>query len=153
MNAVSSTAIQVAECDVSSDAQRFRWISSSRVISLSFKLCLGAQDIKDWVKVLLLPCKDLSPLQTWECKNETLFGLKSQPLHLNYGNRNEKSMMLYKGTGVWSHWQVYGTKEDLCSRGYKGISKSPLRPYKKRNCVKFTSNISVTLYNKLVNIS
>ncbi|CAM4532936.1 unnamed protein product [Leuciscus chuanchicus] len=119
VNAVSSTAVQVAECDVSSDAQRFRWISSSRVISLSFKLCLGAQDIRDWVKILLLPCKDLSPLQTWECKNETLFGLKSQPLHLNYGNRNEKSMMLYKGTGVWSHWQVYGTKEDLCSRGYK----------------------------------
>ncbi|ROL48296.1 Macrophage mannose receptor 1 [Anabarilius grahami] len=121
VNAVSSTAVQTAPCDVSSDAQRFRWISSSRIISISFKLCLGAQNIKDWVKILLLPCNELSPLQIWECKNETLFGLKGQPLHLNYGNRNEQSMMLYKGTGTWSRWQIYGTKEDLCSRGYQEI--------------------------------
>ncbi|XP_067302919.1 macrophage mannose receptor 1-like [Pseudorasbora parva] len=119
VNAVSTTVVQTAPCDVSSEAQRFRWISSSRIVSLSFKLCLGTQDIKDWVKILLLPCKELSPLQTWECKNETLFGLKGQPLHLNYGNRNEPSMMLYSGAGIWSHWQVFGTKEDLCSRGYQ----------------------------------
>lgn len=125
MNAVSASVVQTAPCDVSSEAQRFRWISSSRIISLSFKLCLGAQNIKDWVKIILLPCNELSPLQTWECKNETLFGLKGQPFHLNYGNRNEPNMMLYKGTGLWSHWQIYGTKEDLCSRGYQGINKSP----------------------------
>ncbi|XP_050971124.1 macrophage mannose receptor 1 [Labeo rohita] len=121
VNAVSASVVQTASCDVSSEAQRFRWISSSRIISLSFKLCLGAQNIKDWVKILLLPCNELSPLQTWECKNETLFGLKGQPLHLNYGNRNEPNMMLYKGTGSWSRWQIYGSKEDLCSRGYQAI--------------------------------
>ncbi len=91
---VCASVVQTAPCDVSSEAQRFRWISSSRIISLSFKLCLGAQNIKDWVKIILLPCNELSPLQTWECKNETLFGLKGQPFHLNYGNRNEPNMML-----------------------------------------------------------
>uniref|UniRef100_A0A8C1LC99 Macrophage mannose receptor 1 n=1 Tax=Cyprinus carpio TaxID=7962 RepID=A0A8C1LC99_CYPCA len=121
VNAVSASVVQTAPCDVSSEAQHFRWISSSRIISLSFKLCLGAQNIKDWVKILLLPCNELSPLQTWECKNETLLGLKGQPLHLNYGNRNEPNMMLYKGTGVWSRWQIYGTKEDLCSHGYQAL--------------------------------
>lgn len=125
MNAVSSSVVQTAPCDVSSEAQHFRWISASRIISVSFKLCLGSQNIKDWSKILLLPCKDLSPLQTWECKNETLFGIKGQPLHLNYGNRNEPNVMLYKGAGTWSRWQIYGTKEDLCSRGYQGKTKSP----------------------------
>ncbi|TRY89433.1 hypothetical protein DNTS_012216 [Danionella cerebrum] len=122
MTVLSPTVVQTAACDISSEAQHFRWISSSRVLSVSFKLCVGVQNIKDWVKVLLLPCNELSPLQTWECKNETLFGLKGQPLHLNYGNRKEPNMMLYAGAGLWSRWQIYGTKEDLCSRGYQASS-------------------------------
>ncbi|XP_055073374.2 macrophage mannose receptor 1 [Misgurnus anguillicaudatus] len=121
VNVISASVVQTAPCDVSSDAQRFRWVSSSRIISVSLKLCLGVQNVKDWQKVILLPCKELSPLQTWECKNETLFGLKGQPLHLNYGNRGEQNMMLYKGNGTWSRWQIYGTKDDLCSRGYQEI--------------------------------
>ncbi|XP_002663014.2 macrophage mannose receptor 1 [Danio rerio] len=121
VNAVSATVLQTAPCDISSEGQRFRWVSSSQIISLSFKLCLGAQNIKDWVKIILVPCNALSPLQTWECKNETLFGLKGQPLHMNYGNRNEQNMMLYKGSGIWSRWQVYGTKDDLCSHGNQEI--------------------------------
>lgn len=123
MNVVNANVVQAAECDVSSDAQRFRWVSSSRIISVSLKLCLGAQDIKEWEEVLLLPCKEHSPLQTWECKNETLFGIKDQALHLNYGNRKDQNMMLYSGSAGWSRWQIYGTEEDLCSHGYQGRSK------------------------------
>uniref|UniRef100_A0A8B9LX51 Mannose receptor, C type 1a n=1 Tax=Astyanax mexicanus TaxID=7994 RepID=A0A8B9LX51_ASTMX len=118
---VSPNIAQVADCDPSSDAQRFRWISSSRILSVSHKLCLGAQDLKEWVRVMLLPCNELSPMQTWECKNETLFGLKTQNLHFNYGNRHEPNILLYAGTGSWSRWQVYGTKDNLCSRGYQEI--------------------------------
>ncbi|XP_051944921.1 macrophage mannose receptor 1-like [Xyrauchen texanus] len=121
VNVVSANVVQTALCDKSSEAQRFRWVSSSRIESVSLKLCLGVQSINDWVKILLLPCNENSPLQTWECKNETLFGLKGQPLHLNYGNHNETSMMLFKGSGIWSHWQIYGTKDNLCSRGYEEI--------------------------------
>ncbi|XP_050972913.1 macrophage mannose receptor 1 [Labeo rohita] len=117
--AVNATVIQAAPCNVSSKAQHFRWISSSQIISLSFNLCLGSEKIKNWVKIILLPCSDCSPAQTWECKNGTLFGLKGHPLHLNYGNFGEPNVMLFFGTGVWSRWLIFGTKGNLCSCGYK----------------------------------
>ncbi|KAI2662063.1 Macrophage mannose receptor 1 [Labeo rohita] len=91
MHAVNATVVQAAPCDASSKAQHFKWLSSSQIISLSFNLCLGSEKIKNWVKIILLPCNDSSPVQTWECKR----------------------------TGVWSHWQIYVTKENLCSRGYQ----------------------------------
>uniref|UniRef100_A0AAR2LBX1 Macrophage mannose receptor 1 n=1 Tax=Pygocentrus nattereri TaxID=42514 RepID=A0AAR2LBX1_PYGNA len=118
---VNPNSAQAADCDPSSDAQRFRWISSSRILSISHKLCLGAQDLKEWVRVIVLPCKERSPMQTWECKNETLLGLKDQPLHFNYGNRHEPNIVMYQGTGSWSRWQIYGTKDDLCSHGYQDV--------------------------------
>ncbi|KAL6490387.1 hypothetical protein MHYP_G00007320 [Metynnis hypsauchen] len=118
---VNPNSAQAADCDPSSEAQRFRWISSSRILSISHKLCLGAQDLKEWVRVIVLPCKERSPMQTWECKNETLLGLKDQPLHFNYGNRHEPNIVMYQGTGSWSRWQIYGTKDDLCSHGYQEV--------------------------------
>ncbi|XP_050973829.1 uncharacterized protein LOC127170097 [Labeo rohita] len=118
LKVMSATVIQTVLCDVSSEAQHFRWISSSQIMSLSLGLCLGSENISDWVKVILLPCNDLSPVQTWECKDESLFGLKGRSLHLNYGNHDEPNVMLSSGTGVWSRWLIYGTNENLCSRGY-----------------------------------
>ncbi|XP_048066116.1 uncharacterized protein LOC125279935 isoform X1 [Megalobrama amblycephala] len=115
--AMNATEVHTAPCDASFKAQRFRWISSSRIISLSFSLCLGAEEIEDWVKIILLPCSELSPMQTWECKDKTLFGLKGLPLHLNYGHG--QNMMLFTGTGPFSRWLIYGTKENLCSRRYQ----------------------------------
>ncbi|XP_023649166.1 macrophage mannose receptor 1 [Paramormyrops kingsleyae] len=119
--ALSANSIQAVACNPSNNAQRFRWTSGSRLLSISQKLCLGAQSLKDWVKVLLYPCDEKSNLQQWECKNETLFGLVGADLHFNYGNFNEKNMMIYKGSGSWSRWQIYGTQENLCSRGYEEI--------------------------------
>jgi len=121
--AESATVVRTAPCDVSSKAQHFRWISSSQILSLSFNLCLGSENITNWVKITLLPCNDISPVQTWECKDETLFGLKGLPLHLNYGNYDEPNVMMFLGTGVRSRWLIYETKENLCSRGYQGIHK------------------------------
>uniref|UniRef100_A0A4W4DYJ2 Macrophage mannose receptor 1 n=1 Tax=Electrophorus electricus TaxID=8005 RepID=A0A4W4DYJ2_ELEEL len=119
--AAEGNAVQAGDCDPTAETQHFRWISSSRLISVSHKLCLGAQDLKEWVRVVLVPCNELSPTQMWECKNETLFGLKGQPLHFNYGNRHEPNVLLYTGTGSWSRWQIYGTKENLCSHGYEEL--------------------------------
>ncbi|TSL34563.1 Macrophage mannose receptor 1 [Bagarius yarrelli] len=116
---VDPNLAQVSDCDLSSNTQRFRWISSSRILSISHKQCLAAQDLKELARVVLLPCNELSPMQTWECKNETLFGIKGQPLHLNY--RNEQNVVLYSGTGSWSLWEVYGKKQDLCSHGYQEL--------------------------------
>ncbi|KAK9527635.1 hypothetical protein VZT92_014181 [Zoarces viviparus] len=117
----SATSMTVAICDPRAKEQQFRWASESRVLSLSLKLCLGATEIKDWVKVLLFECDESSELQHWQCKNETLFGLKDQDLHMNWGNRNERSIMIYKGSGLWSRWRIFGTKGDLCSKGFQEV--------------------------------
>ncbi|KAK7145571.1 hypothetical protein R3I93_013342 [Phoxinus phoxinus] len=119
---VVSANVEAVPCDESSKAQHFRWISSSRIISLASSLCLGAETIENWAKIILLPCNESNHGQTWECKDETLFGLKGHPLHLNHGNNDNKNMMLLNGTGVWSHWLIYGTEENVCSRGYQEIS-------------------------------
>lgn len=116
----SATSITVAVCDPSAKEQQFRWVSELRILSLKLKLCLGAAEIKDWVKVLLFECDESNVLQHWQCKNETLFGLKDKDLHLNWGNRGERNMMIYKGSANWSRWKIYGTNNSLCSRGFQG---------------------------------
>ncbi|XP_028289877.1 macrophage mannose receptor 1 isoform X2 [Gouania willdenowi] len=117
----SASSITVAQCNPRAKEQQFRWASESRILSLSLKLCLGATEVKDWVKVLLFDCDESSELQHWQCKNETLFGLKNQDLHLNWGNRNERNIMIYSGSGLWSRWRIFGTRGDLCSKGYQEI--------------------------------
>lgn len=117
----SATSVTVARCDPLAKEQQFRWASESRILSLSLKLCLGATEIKDWVKVNLFECDEANLLQHWQCKNETLFGLKDKDLHLNWGNRNERNVMIYKGSGLWSRWRIFGTRGDLCSKGFQEI--------------------------------
>lgn len=119
----SPTSVTVARCDPHAKEQQFRWASESRVMSLKLQLCLGAEAIKDWVKVILFECDESSQLQHWDCKNDTLFGLKDNDLYLNWGNKNEKNIMIYKGSGLWSRWRIYGTKNDLCSKGFQGKSR------------------------------
>ncbi|CAJ1082520.1 macrophage mannose receptor 1 [Xyrichtys novacula] len=117
----SATSITVAQCNPRAKEQQFRWASESRILSLSLKLCLGATEIKDWVKVVLYECDEKSDLQHWQCKNETLFGLKGQDLHLNWGNHKERNIMIYRGSGLWSRWRIFGTRGDLCSKGFQEI--------------------------------
>uniref|UniRef100_A0A8C9W2K6 Mannose receptor C-type 1 n=1 Tax=Scleropages formosus TaxID=113540 RepID=A0A8C9W2K6_SCLFO len=117
----TADAVEAEPCDPSKEEQRFRWVSEKRLLSISHKLCLGAQSVKDWVKVLLFPCDEKSEVQHWECKNDTLFGLQGVELHLNYGNFDEKNIMVYQGSGSFSRWQIYGTQENLCSHGYQEI--------------------------------
>ncbi|EGW02050.1 Macrophage mannose receptor 1 [Cricetulus griseus] len=90
-------------------------------MSIAFKLCLGVSSKTDWASVTLYACDSKSEFQKWECKNDTLFGLKGIDLYFNYGNKQEKNIKLYKGSGLWSRWKVYGTKDDLCSRGYEAM--------------------------------
>ncbi|KAM7369802.1 hypothetical protein PAMP_011093 [Pampus punctatissimus] len=117
----NANSITVARCDPHAKDQQFRWASQSRLLSLSLKLCLGATEIKDWVKVLLFDCNEQSELQHWQCKNDTLFGLKDQDLYFNWGNNNERNIMIYQGSGLWSRWRIYGTQNDICSKGYQAM--------------------------------
>ncbi|XP_023561199.1 macrophage mannose receptor 1 [Octodon degus] len=121
VEAISPTAVQTASCNQDAQAQKFRWVSPGQVMSMAFKLCLGVPSKTVWVPITLYPCNSKSELQKWECKNDTLFGIKGEELYFNYGNKQEKNIMLYKGSGLWSRWKIYGTTDDLCSRGYEAI--------------------------------
>lgn len=121
---MSATVVQLEACNISSAAQHFQWIFSSKILNNLFKLCLGAENIESGEKIILVPCNKLDHVLTWECKEETLFGLKGQALHLNYGHRDDSNVQLYYGSGTWSHWLVYKTKENLCSHGFQGKSTS-----------------------------
>ncbi|XP_057680492.1 macrophage mannose receptor 1 [Corythoichthys intestinalis] len=118
---IHASSTTLSRCDPHAKDQQFRWASAERLLSLSLNLCLGAVEIKDWVKVLLFECDETSELQRWQCKNQTLFGLRDRDLHLNWGNFNERNLMIYKGSGEWSRWKIYGTHLDLCSKGYQEI--------------------------------
>uniref|UniRef100_A0A8C4UK20 Mannose receptor C-type 1 n=1 Tax=Falco tinnunculus TaxID=100819 RepID=A0A8C4UK20_FALTI len=117
--AQSSNSVTTAPCVQENESQKFRWVSDHQLMSVSLKLCLGVPSKKDWVPITLYPCDKASELQRWECRNETLFAIQGEDLFFNYGNRQERNIMLYKGSGLWSRWKVYGTTDDLCSRGYE----------------------------------
>nr|1DQG_A Chain A, MANNOSE RECEPTOR [Mus musculus]1DQO_A Chain A, MANNOSE RECEPTOR [Mus musculus] len=119
VDALSAISVQTATCNPEAESQKFRWVSDSQIMSVAFKLCLGVPSKTDWASVTLYACDSKSEYQKWECKNDTLFGIKGTELYFNYGNRQEKNIKLYKGSGLWSRWKVYGTTDDLCSRGYE----------------------------------
>ncbi|XP_075826649.1 macrophage mannose receptor 1 [Microtus pennsylvanicus] len=121
VEALSASSVQTSSCNPEAESQKFRWVSESQIMSVSFKLCLGVSSKTDWASVTLYACDSKSEFQKWECKNDTLFGLKGTELYFNYGNRQEKNIKLYKGSGLWSRWKVYGTTDDLCSRGYEAM--------------------------------
>ncbi|XP_026541992.1 macrophage mannose receptor 1-like isoform X2 [Notechis scutatus] len=115
----AATYVTTAVCSYETEAQKFKWISRYQLMSVSNKLCLGVSSKIDWTPVELYPCDSTNSLQKWECKNDTLFAIQNASLYFNYGNKAEKRIMLYKGSGLWSRWRVHGTKDDLCSRGYE----------------------------------
>ncbi|XP_014457049.1 macrophage mannose receptor 1 isoform X1 [Alligator mississippiensis] len=119
--AQSSSSVITAPCNQENESQKFRWVSDYHLMSMTLKLCLGVPSKKDWVRITLYPCDKTSELQKWECRNETLFAIQGEDLFFNYGNKQEKNIMLYKGSGLWSRWKIYGTTDDLCSRGYEDL--------------------------------
>ncbi|KAJ1100755.1 hypothetical protein NDU88_005834 [Pleurodeles waltl] len=116
----STNSMTAAICNPKSESQQFRWISERQLMNIESKLCLGVPAKKDLTFVGLLPCDANSDLQKWECKNDTLFGIEGENLHFNYGNKQTK-IIIYKGSGTWSRWKVYGTNDDLCSHGYEDL--------------------------------
>ncbi|XP_077347036.1 macrophage mannose receptor 1 [Lithobates pipiens] len=112
--------IIVAPCNEDNKAQKFRWISKHQLINVQESQCLGVSAKKDTGLVSLFSCDGVSELQKWECKNDTLFGIVGDDLHLNYGNAKEK-VIIYKGMGGWSRWKIFGTPDDLCIKAYEEI--------------------------------
>ncbi|XP_030055361.1 macrophage mannose receptor 1 [Microcaecilia unicolor] len=116
----STNFVTARTCKPDSESQKFQWISPHQLMSVSLKQCLGVTAKNDMALVELYPCDATSDLQKWECKNDTLFGIQGEKLHFNYGQKENK-IVVYKGFGEWSRWQIYGTTNDLCSRGYEDL--------------------------------
>ncbi|XP_043921443.1 macrophage mannose receptor 1-like [Protopterus annectens] len=113
--------VEAGPCDPTNANQQFRWISEERLLNVAYNQCLGALNNSNWVPIKLQPCNAKNELQKWECRNDTLFALKGVNLYLNYGNKNEKNVMLYNKSGSWSRWKVFKSQDDLCSRGYEAM--------------------------------
>ncbi|XP_053322522.1 macrophage mannose receptor 1 [Spea bombifrons] len=120
IRALASGQISTATCNDNSDFHKFRWISEHQLINVGMKQCLGVSAKKDTALVTLYPCDGASELQKWECRNETLFAIQGENLYLNYGNTQDK-VILYKGSGAWSRWKVYGTTDDICTKAYEDV--------------------------------
>ncbi|XP_067863183.1 macrophage mannose receptor 1 [Heptranchias perlo] len=121
VEAKSEKSVIASPCKAIAQSQQFRWVSGQRLMSIKFKLCLGVPNKIDWVPITLFPCNETSDLQRWSCRNDTVLSIQGEDLYFNYGNKNEKNIMLYKGGGIWSRWKVYGTKNDLCSINYEDL--------------------------------
>ncbi|XP_072364675.1 macrophage mannose receptor 1 [Scyliorhinus torazame] len=121
VEARSETSVVATACNTAAESQQFRWVSGKRLMNIKFKLCLGVPSKVNWVRVTLYSCNVTSDLQSWGCRNDTLLSIEGADLYFNYGNRKEENIMLYKGSGTWSRWKIYGTKNDLCSIKYEDL--------------------------------
>ncbi|XP_067869491.1 macrophage mannose receptor 1 [Heterodontus francisci] len=121
VEAKSEQSVVTNVCNTVAESQKFRWVSGQRLMNIKFKLCLGVPSKVNWVPVTLYPCNETSDLQSWSCRNDTLLSIRGADLYFNYGNKKEKNIMLYHGSGWWSRWKVYGTTNDLCSIHYEDL--------------------------------
>nr|XP_040027916.1 macrophage mannose receptor 1-like [Gasterosteus aculeatus aculeatus] len=96
-----------------------RWTTGDRLFVTSTKKCLGAQGRSAGSEVSLYDCDDSSPLQRWECKNETLLALKDQALYVEV--KPDQSISLSRTAGPNNELTVTGTSSGACSRTYREL--------------------------------
>ncbi|NWR94087.1 MRC1 protein, partial [Furnarius figulus] len=119
LSAQSSEAVTTATCRKNTDLQKFRWVSDHQLMSMAFAQCLGVPYKKKQAKISLYPCDKKSEFQKWECRNSTLV-IQGEALFLSAGRRKE-NIVLKTGSETMSKWKIYGTVDDLCSRGHEDL--------------------------------
>ncbi|XP_054027215.1 macrophage mannose receptor 1 [Dryobates pubescens] len=118
LEAQSSGAVTAAACKTNTESQEFKWVSEQRVLSVAFAQCLGVPHRQSQAHISLYSCHQQRAFLTWECRNGTL-ALQGESLFLSAGNRQEDNAVL--STGPAQRWRIYGTREDLCSRGHEEL--------------------------------
>lgn len=88
-------------------------------MSVAFAQCLGVSHKQNQAKISLYPCNKKSELQKWECRNATL-AIQGEDLFLSAGKRKEDNIILNTGSAMMNTWKIYGTMDDLCSKGHEG---------------------------------
>ncbi|NXE05186.1 MRC1 protein, partial [Lophotis ruficrista] len=118
--AQSPHAVTTAACNKNSELQKFRWVSDQQVMSMAFAQCLGVPYKQNQAKISLYPCNKKSEFQKWECRNATL-AIPGEDLFLSAGKRKEDSIMLNTRPETMNKWKIYGTMDDLCSKGHEDL--------------------------------
>ncbi|NWY51314.1 MRC1 protein, partial [Chionis minor] len=118
--ALSSHAVTTAACNKNTELQKFRWVSDHQVMSVAFAQCLGVPYKQNQAKISLYPCNKKSEFQKWECRNATL-AIQGEDLFLSAGKRKEDNIMLNAGSAMMNKWKIYGTMDDLCSKGHEDL--------------------------------
>ncbi|NXG26234.1 MRC1 protein, partial [Grallaria varia] len=119
LSAQSTEALTTATCRKNTDLQKFRWVSDHQLMSVAFAQCLGVPYKKNQAKISLHLCDKKSEFQKWECRNATL-AIQGEDLFLSAGKRKE-NIVLKTGSETMSKWKIYGTMDDLCSRGHEDL--------------------------------
>uniref|UniRef100_A0A3P9LTA8 Mannose receptor, C type 1b n=1 Tax=Oryzias latipes TaxID=8090 RepID=A0A3P9LTA8_ORYLA len=94
-----------------------RWTTNDRLLVHQKNKCVGAQGQSVGAEVKLYDCDEDSELQKWECRNQTLLGLKGKELFIEI--RTDHSAVLSKTTGPNSHFTISGTFDGACARTYR----------------------------------
>ncbi|XP_017930940.2 macrophage mannose receptor 1-like [Manacus vitellinus] len=119
LSAQSSEAVTTATCRKNTDLQKFRWVSDHQLMSMAFAQCLGVPYKQNHAKISLYPCNKKSEFQKWECRNETL-AIQGEDFFLSAGKKGE-NIVLKTGSETMNKWKIYGTMDDLCSRGHEDL--------------------------------
>ncbi|NWR28870.1 MRC1 protein, partial [Tachuris rubrigastra] len=119
LSAQSSEAVTTATCRKNTDLQKFKWVSDHQLMSVAFAQCLGVPYKQNQAKISLYPCDKRSEFQKWECRNETL-AIQGEDFFLSAGKKRENTV-LKTGSETVTKWKIYGTMDDLCSRGHEDL--------------------------------
>ncbi|XP_028409325.1 uncharacterized protein LOC114531928 isoform X2 [Dendronephthya gigantea] len=127
-DAVSVTTADT--CDLNNTNQHWIWTKHGQLLNVYTLKCLQTSNIpvfKWYPKVRLTKCNASDSRQVWTClKEKGLVRLRylKQPRYLNYGNVLFY-VIVFRGTGIFSQWKRYSTKQPLCSSvsAYHGCYK------------------------------
>ncbi|KAM6101738.1 macrophage mannose receptor 1-like isoform 1-T1 [Theristicus caerulescens] len=118
--AQSSHAVTTAACNKNTELQKFRWVSDHQVMSVAFAQCLGVPYKQNQAKISLYPCNKKSEFQKWVCRNAAL-AIQGEDLFLSAGKRKKDNIVLNTGSATMNKWKIYGTMDDLCSKGHEDV--------------------------------
>ncbi|XP_030015951.1 macrophage mannose receptor 1-like [Sphaeramia orbicularis] len=90
------------------------WTTNGRLLSWYKKKCLGAQGANVGSSITEYDCDENSPLQQWECKNETVLALKGHELYIELTADN--AAVLSSTIGPNTHLTIPGTSIGPCTK-------------------------------------
>jgi hypothetical protein len=116
---IENETVTARSCNPITDNQRWRWTRYYQLRNSFSETCLSAPRTPDnFDPVKLSTCDPNDKYQVWVCVGDIvrLIGTK---LHLNYGKGND-NVVLYRGIGNWSIWNVYGEDVPVCEKRPQG---------------------------------